>query len=238
MVVPKEVSPVDYLQNTNEYVFLINDFILKVNYQNKLFEVVTGNKQAFTESFTTVDNPPEWLDILDFGLVDYLKLVLKWKMDFEIKFKLEDQLYYLAYNTTNHELLFQMESRTISTARDSLTTIHPEFQYWEDGKLLTKITDFVLDELCDRLDHLCNNNQIEPKNFATQKGYNYSLLTINQNSYEIGYSKEFDKIILIVPKLSFYTNLLYLEKDLTWISEMNSGAMFDIIRDTIQAYID
>lgn len=223
MVVPKEVSPIDYIEN--EYIFTINEFALRVNYSTKVFELLVNYEISYTEPFSIVDSPPEWLDILDFGLIEYIRLVLKWKMDFAIKFKLEDQLCFIEYNTKNHELLFQMESRTISTPRDSLTTIYPELQYWEgkNGQLITKITDFVIEEI--------NNNEEKPE--ATQNGYRFKYLVVNQNYYQIGYSKEFDRILLIVPKLSLYGNLLHIEKDLPWISEMNSGAMYDIIRDTI-----
>jgi hypothetical protein len=226
MVVPKEISPIDYFDLTNEYGFMINDFALRVNYTTKVFELLVNYETSYTESFSIVEFPPEWLEVIDFGLVDWIRLALKWKMDFAIQFKLENQLYSIEYNTRNHELLFQVEGRTISTARNSLTTVYPELQYWEEGKLLTKITDFVIDEIC-------NNENNEEKPVATQGGLKFKYLVVNQNYYEIGYSKEFDRILLIVPKQSLYGNLLHIEKDLPWISEMNSGAMYDIIRDTI-----
>lgn len=236
MVVPEKVSPVDYLLSSNEYVFLMNDFTLKVNYTTKMFELISNHKISFTEPFSLVETPEEWFEIIDFGIVDWIRLAINWKMDFEFTFKLEKQQYYIAHNSNNNELLLQMENRTISKARDELTTDYPELQYWEGGKLLTKITDFVLDELCNKLDYVLSDNQIKQKPFATQIGYTFKQLAINQNFYKIGYSKEFDRILLFVPKLSLYGNLLHIEKDMPWISEMHSGAMYDIIRDVLRNF--
>lgn len=228
MVVPEKVSPVDYLLSSNEYVFLINDFTLKVNYTTKMFELISNYEISFTEPFSLIENPEEWFEIIDFGIVDWIRLAINWKMDFEFKFKLEKQQYYIAHNSNNNELLFQMESRTITSARDELTTKHPELQYWEgkDGHFITKITDFIIDE---------TNNKTE-KTTATQNGYIFKHLVINQNFYKVGYSKEFDRILLFVPKLSFYGNLLHIEKDMPWISEMYSGAIYDIIRDVLRNF--
>ena len=224
MVVPVKVSPVDYLLNSNEYVFLINDFTLKVNYSAKIFELISNYEISFTEPFSLIDNPEEWFEILDFGIVDWIRLAINWKMDFEFKFKLEKQQYWIEHNSNNNELLFQMEASTITSDRDRLTTDNPELQFWEGGELLTKISDFVIEETSNKL----------KKVIATQNGYTYKHLVINQNFYEIGYSKEFDRILLFVPKLSFYGNLLHIEKDMPWISEMYSGAIYDIIRDVLR----
>lgn len=223
MVVPVKVSPVDYLLSSNEYVFLINDFTLKVNYTTKMFELISNYEFSFTEPFSLIESPEEWFEIIDFGIVDWIRLAINWKMDFEFKFKLEKQQYWIEHNSNNNELLFQMGARAISSDRDRLTTNNPELQFWEGGKLLTKISDFVIEE----------TNSKPKKALSTQNGYVFKHFVINQNFYKMGYSKEFDRILLFVPKLSFYGNLLHIEKDLPWISEMYSGAIYDIIRDVL-----
>jgi len=73
MIVPTTISPIDYLKDTKEYVFYLEDFILKMDYENKRFELVTANDLSYMQSFSFINNPPEWFEVIDPGLVDWIR---------------------------------------------------------------------------------------------------------------------------------------------------------------------
>ncbi len=115
MIVPTTISPIDYLKDTNEYVFYLEDFILKIDNTNQRFELMTTDDLAYFENFDFIKNPPEWFEVIDPGLVGWIRKAINWH---ELVLRNDDQY-------TNHKLdidgiayEFDYNSRT----RESSTT--------------------------------------------------------------------------------------------------------------------
>ncbi|MBL1232552.1 MAG: hypothetical protein P1U44_03365 [Vicingaceae bacterium] len=236
MIVPNEITPIDYDKLTNEFIFVLEDFILRVNYENNLFMLETPNQLAYNEDFDFIKSPPEWFEVITFGLVDWIRKAINWNttksqpkdQSNPFSFTVEGIIYTGAFNPKTNDLSLNIPSRTIICNRDAITISFPELQYTEHGKLITIISSIIVGNMLQ-----CNTEPCPNLDFVSPIVFNPKPIAIDNNSYEFDHLKEFDLVLLRMPDRTIQTNMLTIDLDAPELAELHQGMMIDVIRDVV-----
>lgn len=236
MIVPNEITPIDYDKLSNEFIFVLEDFILRVNYESKLFMLETPNQLAYNEDFDFIKSPPEWFEVIAFGLVEWIQLALKWNttksqpkdQSNPFSFDVEGIKYTGTFNPKTNDLSLNMPGRTIICNRDAITTSFPELQYTEHGKLITIISSIVVENMLK-----CKTESCPKKALVAPIVFNPEPIVIDNNIYEFDHLKEFDLVLLRIPDRTIQTNMLIIQTDAPELAEMHQGMLIDVIRDIV-----
>ena len=236
MIVPQEISPIDYLKDSNEFIFTLEDFILRINYQEKVFELVTPDNIAYNENFNFIKSPPEYFEVIDFGLVEWIRKAINWsriKPKPVDKYKthkveIEGKTYTIRYNPSNDSAIIYMPGRSILTNYNCFLLDFPEIQFIDHGELISVISTHVFSEV--------QGLEIQfskLRKFYTPIELNPKTIETSQNSYEYDYLIDYDLIFLKIPNRQIHTNMLTITKDVPELAEMHQGMMIDVIRDVV-----
>ena len=237
MIVPDLITPIDFDKNTNEFIFILENYILRINYEDKLFELQTPNQLAYNESFEFIKSPPEWFDtIIDFGLVEWIRKAIAWNktksqpqdITKPFSFKVEGIIYTGTFNPRTNELSLSIPSKTIICRRDSITTDFPEIQFIENGELITKVTDIIIDKI---------------KSGSSKKDLDYppslplvfrpETIIAGYRMFDFDYNVELDLALLMIPDREIQANLLTIETDARELAELHQGMLCDVIRSVV-----
>jgi len=234
MIVPTTISPIDYLKDTNEYVFYLEDFILKVDYTNQRFELMTMNDLSYTEDFSIVKNPPEWFETIDLGIVDWIRKAMDWQQpmlrsQFKYhKIMIDGVKYEMDYDSATSKLVVYMPGQSIITKRKILMDDYPEIQYIENGELVTEISEYISKVAPEGVRNGFQGECLRGKiNFVPHE------FTIGDNKYEIYFHLPDDIFFLRIPDRSIYTNLFDLETSAPELAERHNMDVYGIIREFV-----
>ncbi len=235
MIVPNEIAPVDYNKNTNEFIFVLEDFILRVNYETKQFELETPDNLAYNEDFEFIKSPPVDFEIIDFGLVEWIRLALKWNISIPKKrsiakpfsFQVEGITYTGEFNPRTNDLTLSIPGRTIICYYDTLTTEFPEIQFMDYGQLVTMISSIAVSE---RLK--CYKVPCEETDFVSPTVFTPESITVEGNEYEFGMITS-GLALLRIPNRNIYTNMLTITTDVPELTVLHQEMLIDVIRDVV-----
>lgn len=236
MIIPNEITPVDYDKLSNEFIFVLEDFILRVNYEDKVFMLETPNQLAYNEDFDFIKSPPEWFEMIAIGLTEWIRLALKWNttksqpkdQSNPFSFKVEGITYTGTYNARTNDIKLNTPGRTIICDRESITTDFPEVQFMEHGQLITIIGNIVVENMLKCKTETCQN-----LDFRSPMVFNPEPIVIDNNIYEFAHLKEFDLVLLRIPNRTIQTNMLNINLDAPELAEMHQGMLIDVIRDVV-----
>lgn len=236
MIVPNEIAPVDYNKLSNEFIFVLEDFILRVNYESKYFELETPDKLSYHENFDFIKSPAMEFEIIDFGLVEWIRLALKWSTtNSRVKdlfkpfsFEVEGILYEGSFNARTNELTLVIPGKTILCKRESITTNFPEIQFQEHGKLITIVTTYIIGKIESNREKF--NHKTAPTLPIEFAPVQY---VVGEIHYEMDYLAEFDMLLLRTPNREIYTNMLTIETDVPELAVLHQEMLIDVIRDVV-----
>ena len=236
MIIPTDISPIDYLKDSNEFVFVTAGFILKVNYEKEVFELQTPDKLAFHEHFELLKSPPEWFDTIDFGLVDWVRIATNWSNEKSrprdasepYSFEVEDVIYKGRFNPRTNNLSLTIPGKTIICKRGSITTDYPEVQFMDYGQLITSITSVIIGKMKE--EGIIDKASYPP---SLPLVFKPESIVIGENTYEFGYCTDLDLALLIIPEREIQANLLTIETDALELTELHQGMLFDMIRSVV-----
>ena len=236
MIVPNEIAPVDYDKLSNEFIFVLEDFILRVNYEDKVFMLETPNQLAYNEDFDFIKSPPEWFEVIAFGLTEWVRKAIKWNTTKSqpkdqsnlFSFEVEGINYTGTFNARTNDIKLNLPGRTIICDRESITTDFPEVQFMEHGQLITIIGNIVVENMLK-----CKTEPCLKKALIAPIVFNPEPIVIDNNIYEFAHLKELDLVLLWIPDRSIQTNMLIIETDAPELAEMHQGMMIDVVRDIV-----
>lgn len=236
MIVPNEIAPVDYDKLSNEFIFVLDDFILRVNYEDKVFMLETPNQLAYNEDFDFIKSPPEWFEVIEFGLIEWVRKAIKWNttkskpkdQSNPFSFKVEGITYTGTFNARTNDIKLNIPGRTIICDRESITTDFPEIQYMEHGQLITIVGNIVVENMLK-----CKTEHCPKKALVAPIVFNPEPIVIDNNIYEFAHLKEFDLVLLRIPDRTIQTNMLIIETDAPELAEIHQGMLIDVIRDVV-----
>lgn len=236
MIVPNEIAPVDYDKLSNEFIFVLEDYILRVNYEDKVFMLETPNQLAYNEDFDFIKSPPEWFEVIAIGLTEWVRLAMKWNttkskpsnITKPFSFKVEGITYTGTFNARTNDIKLNIPGRTIICYRESITTDFPEIQYNEHGQLITIISNIVVENMLK-----CKTESYPKKALVAPIVFNPKPIAIDNNTYEFDHLKELDLILLRIPDRIIHTNMLTIELDAPELAVLHQEMLIDVIRDVI-----
>lgn len=236
MIVPADISPIDYLKYSNEYIFVTAEFTLRVNYVFRYFELETPEKNSYHEDFEFLKSPPEWFETIDFGIVEWIRIAVNWNDNKPLPpderksffFEIEGARYEGWFNPSTNAISLIVPGKTIVCRRDSLTTDFPDVQFMEKGELITKVTDIIIDKI---------KSGQPPENadqtFELPLVFNPTTIIVGFRMYDFDYNVDLDLALLIIPERQIQANLLLIETDAPELTEMHDGMLCDIIRSVV-----
>jgi|GEM_PF-2468164 len=235
MIIPTDISPIDYTKSNNEFIFIIAEYILRVNYESKYFELETPNKLAFRRSFDFIKNPTEEFETIDFGIVDWIKQAIKWNKTksaekgrfVNYSVEVEGIIYEGIFNTKTSDITIRIPERTIITKRESITTDFPEIQFIEHGQLITSISTDIVSKM------QLSNQKESKQTFKLPLEFKPKSITIGDNIYLFDYLIGCDIALLVTPYREIQANLLLLETDAPELTELHKGMLCDVIRSVV-----
>lgn len=236
MIVPTDISPIDYQKETNEFIFVTAEFILRVNYQSKYIQLETPNKLAFMRSFDFIKKPTEEFETIEFGVVEWIRSAIAWdKKKSKPKdrskpysFQVEGITYSGTFNPRTNNITIRLPEKTIVCKRDSITTDFPEVQYMEHGQLVTKITTNIISKIQRSKNEVkTKHNQNLPLEFKPE------TITAGENTYKFAYLIDRDLALLMIPAREIQANLLLIETDAPELSELHKGMLYDLLRSIV-----
>lgn len=235
MIVPKEIAPVDYNKNTNQFIFLLDNFILSIDYQNENFELQTPENIVYNEAFTLLESPPKWLEDIEFGVIDWVKLAINWNNQVQKKGKLikttisaDGIVYNLEYNPSNFDFSLEIPGKTIISHPNSLFYNFPEFRLMDNGELISLLTA----EICYQTQGL----DLKPSDrriFNAPITFHPKKVSTSRNNYGFEFLMDYDLVFLAIPTRQIHTNMLTIELDSLELSEMHDGKMIEAIRNVV-----
>jgi len=239
MIVPDLITPIDFDKNTNEFIFILENYILRINYEDKLFELQTPNQLAYNESFEFIKSPPEWFETIDCGLVEWIRKALEWNKNKSqpqdvtkpFSFKTEGKIYTGVFNPKTNDLSLNIPGMTIISKRDAITTDFPALQYTDHGQLLTTISNIIVGNVLK-----LETKEPPSKELVPPIVFNTQPIVICGNTYEFDYLSEFDIILLKMPDRTIQTNMHNIEIEALELAEMHQGMLIDVIRDVVYNY--
>ena len=236
MIVPTDINPIDYLKDSNEFVFVTAEFILKVNYEDQVFELQTPDKLSYYEPFELLKSPPEWLDIIDFGIVEWISKAVNWNdkqllppdTSKPFSFEVDGLIYEGMFNAKTSEISLRIPGSTILCKRDSIVSDFPMLQFIDHGRLISKLTTSII-------------SKMKRSKQADKTSYPPSLpivfrpesIIIDDNTYGFDYLIEVDIVLLEIPYREIQANLLLIETDAPELAEMHDGMLCDVIRAVV-----
>lgn len=236
MIIPTDIRPIDYLKGSNEYIFVTAGFILRVNYVDRHFELETPNKLAYYENFDLLKSPPEWLETIDFGIVDWIRAAINWNSEQPLpenntvpfSFKVEGVVYSGTFNPRTNNLSLWIPGKTIICKRDAITTEFPEIQFMDRGELISKVTDIIINKI--KAGQPSENADYPP---ALPLVFRTTSFVAGYRMYDFDYNVELDLALLIIPEREVQANLLTIETDALELAELHQGMLFDMIRSVV-----
>lgn len=236
MIVPTNISPIDYLERSNEFIFVTAQFILRVNYESRHFELETPNETSYHNSFEYIEAPSEEFETLDFGLIKWIKLAINWDKSKALpnnnlklfSFEVEGITYKVKFNARTHDIILKIKGKTIFCKRDLLTDEFPELQYIEFGRLITEITTLVVNKM---LKQKKETKELSASNLPLE--LNLETIQIEDNTYKFDYLADFDLVLLSIPTREIQANLLLIETDAPELAELHQGMLYDMIRSVV-----
>lgn len=234
MIVPKEVAPIDFYNN--RFIFLLDNFILSINYETETFELQTPENIAYNEAFSIVESVPKWFEDIEFGIVDWIKLAINWnnhslKTDKQIiktSVEVEGTVYHAEYNNKNQDLKVEVPAMTIITHQNCLLLDYPEIQHIDNGELISIITTHVFGFI-QGLDIQFSDN----RKFYTPVQFIPKKISTSQYNYMFDYKFEDDLIYLGIPTRQLQTNMLTIQFDSPELAVMHHGKMIEAIRNVV-----
>ncbi len=236
MIIPTDISPIDFLKDSNEFIFVTAGYVLRVNYVDQYFELETPDKLAYHENFDLLKSPPEWFETIEFGVVEWIRIAINWSEEQPhpkdsrepFSFKVEGVVYKGLFNPRTKELSLSIPNKTIICRRDSITTDFPELQFMENGELITKVTDIII-------------NKIKSGSSKEDLDYPPSLplvfrpetIIAGYRMFDFDYKVELDLALLIIPEREIQANLLTIETDALELAELHQGMLYDMIRSVV-----
>ncbi len=236
MIVPKDIHPIDYISSSNRFVFITQEMILYVNYEEKLFDIEMPNQITYHRTFDYLDNPEDWFITLDFGLVEWIQKALKWNktkskpkdQSVPFSFEVETIVYSGEFNPKTSALKLTVPARTIVCQKGNLVTDFPELQFMEFGKLITELTTEVILKMQKSGIEMSGDNQVNlPIVFAPKP------IQIDKNTYEFDYIAVLDLALLVIPERELKANLQLIESELPELAELHQGMLYDVIRSVV-----
>lgn len=236
MIVPTDIRPIDYLKASNEYIFITARFVLRVNYVDQYFELETPDKLAYHENFGLLKSPPEWFETIDFGIVEWIRIAINWNEGQPLpedsrepfSFKVEDVVYRGKFNPRTNNLSLTVPGKTIICRRDSITTDFPEVQFMENGELITKVTDIIIDKI--KSNRSSSDIDYPP---SLPLVFRPETIIAGYRMFDFDYNVELDLALLIIPEREIQANLLTIETDTLELAELHQGMLYDMIRSVV-----
>ena len=236
MIVPADISPIDYLKYSNEYIFVTAGFIVRVNYLSRYFELETPDKISYHEDFEFLKSPPEWFETIDFGIVEWIRIAVNWNDNKPLTtnerksffFEVEGARYEGWFNPSTNAISLIVPGKTIVCRRDTLTTDFPDVQFMEKGELISKVTNIIIDKIkSGKLPENVNQS------FEFPFVFNPTTIIVGYRMYDFDYNVNLDLALLIIPERQIQANLLLIETDAPELTEMHDGMLCDIIRSVV-----
>ena len=236
MIVPKEIAPVDYYNK--KFIFLLENFILSIDYEAETFELQTPENIAYNESFSIVKSTPEWFEDIEFGVVDWIKKAIDWnnhalKTDRQIiktSIDVEGTVYHIEYNNKNQDLTVGIPAKTIITHQNCLLLDFPEIQHIDNGELISIITTHVFGYI-QGLDIQFSDN----RKFYTPVQFTPKKICTSQYNYMFDYKPQDDLILLAMPTRQIHTNMITIELGSPELAVMHHGKMIEAIRNVVKS---
>tara|TARA_R110001592_G_scaffold88299_10_gene260063 strand:- start:295 stop:1026 length:732 start_codon:yes stop_codon:yes gene_type:complete len=236
MIVPNEIAPVDYDKLSNEFIFVLEDYILRVNYEDKVFMLETPTQLAYNEDFDFVKTPPSFFDTMDFGLVEWIRKAIVWNttksqpkdQSNPFSFKVEGIIYTGTFNVRTNDIKLNIPGRTIICDRESITTDFPEVQFMEHGQLITIIGNIVVENMLK-----CKTESCQNLDFRSPMVFNPEPIVIGDNTYKFDHLTKLDLVLLMIPDRTIQTNMLIIQTDAPELAVLNQEMLIDVIRDVV-----
>lgn len=241
MIAPKEIAPIDYNKNTNDFIFTLDNFLLFINYETETFSLQRPDNIAYNESFDILKSPPKWFDDIEFGVVDWVKRAIKWddqtirnsRHIVKTSVEVDEIMYHVEFNTKTNDISVEIPGKTIISHPNSLFYDFPEFKYMDNGgELITKLT-FEMFYLTQGLEKKPDDH----RKFSAPITFTPKKISTSQYNYKFEYKLDYNLIFLEIPKrqLHIHTNMLTLELGPTELTKMHDGKLIEAIRNVVQA---
>ena len=209
-----DIAPVDYSRESNEFVFTLEDYILRVNYNKKTFQLITPENIAYDEAFDFMEEPADWFQI-DYNIEEWIRKALKWnrpriKVDnYNLhEINIGGRKFTVGHNPKNQDLVIHIPEQVVITTYQSIMEEEPELEflkYIDHGELITQVTNHVFTEMqgLDILDR-ANKRVDSPLTFNPKK------IETSQNTYE--YDLVEQRVVYIrIADRKLHTNILTME---------------------------
>lgn len=236
MIIPTDIRPIDYLNGSNQFIFVTAEFILRVNYVDRYFELETPDNLSYHEKFEVLNSPPEWIETIDFGIVEWIRAAVNWNSEQPLpennsvpfSFEVEGVVYRGVFNPRTNNLSLWVPAKTIVCRRDAITTEFPEIQFMDRGELISKVTDIIIDKI--KSDQPSENADFPP---VLPLVFRPTSFVAGYRMYDFDYNVELDLALLIIPEREIQANLLTIETDALELAELHQGMLFDMIRSVV-----
>lgn len=236
MIVPKEIAPIDYNKNTNDFIFTLDNFLLFINYETETFSLQRPDNIAYNESFDILKSPPKWFDDIEFGVVDWVKKAIKWNDQtfrndrhlVKTSVEVDEIVYHVEFNTKTNDLSIEIPSKTIISHPNSLFYDFPEFQFMDNGELITLLTAEIF--------YKAQGLDVKPsdrRKFYAPIAFQPKKISTSQYNYKFEYKLDYDLILLEIPTRKIHINMLTIEWGSTELTKMHDGKMIDAIRNVV-----
>jgi len=235
MIVPKEIAPVDYNKNTNQFIFLLDNFILSINYEAETFELQNTENIVYNEVFSLVETPPKWFEEIEFGVVDWVKKAIDWNNQVQKKGKLikttisaDGVVYILEYNPSNFDFSLEIPGKTIISHPNSLFYDFPEFKLMDDGELISLLTA----EICYQTQGL----DLKPSDrriFNAPITFHPKKVSTSRYNYGFEFLMDYDLLFLEIPTRQIQTNMFSVELGLQELLKMHNGKLIEAIKNFV-----
>ncbi len=232
------VAPIDYISTSNEFIFLKDDYTLRVNFEEKTFELQTPENIVYDEAFTLLESPPEWFESkIDFEIIEWIQNAIKWNDQtlrnsrhiVKTTVEVDEIVYHVEFNSKTNDLSVEIPGKTIISHPNSLFYNFPEFQFMDNGgELITKLT-FEMFYLTQGLYITPSDRRIfnAPITFTPKK------VSTSLYNYQFEYKLDYDLIFLGIPTRQIHTNMLTIELGSTELTKMHDGKLIDAIRNVV-----
>lgn len=224
------VAPIDYISTSNEFIFLKDDYTLRVNFEAKTFELQTPENIVYDEAFTLLESPPEWFESkIDFEIIEWIQNAIKWNDQtlrnsrhiVKTTVEVDEIVYHVEFNSKTNDLSVEIPGKTIISHPNSLFYNFPEFKYLDSGELITLLTA----EIFYKTQGL-NLKPSDRRIFNAPITFHPKKISTSLFNYKFEYLVEYDLIFLGIP-----TRTIQLGS--TELTKMHDGKLIDAIRNVV-----
>ncbi|MBI2279159.1 MAG: hypothetical protein HYU68_00475 [Bacteroidetes bacterium] len=230
------VAPIDYISTSNEFIFLKDDYILRVNFEAKTFQLNMPDRIAYDENFEFIQSPPAWFeDKIDYYIIEWAQNAIKWNDQtirnsrhiVKTSVEVDEIVYHVEFNTKTNDLSIEIPGKTIISHPNSLFYDFPEFQFMDNGELITLLTAEIY--------YQAQGLDLKPsrRKFYAPISFQPKKITTSRNKYKFEYKLENDLIFLEIPTRQLHTNMLTIELSSTELTKMHDGKLIDVIRNVV-----